>query len=213
MAQSASRQRAAWFGWGMVAVLAVLFAVVALRLLSFNPEAVSEELRPNLLRHPFLFYTHVVIAPFALLIGVWQFLPPTRRNSYHRWAGRLYMVFVGIASIAGFVIATSSESGAAAGIGFMILAVLWLGATAKAYFLARAGNFVAHRTWMVRSYALTCAAITLRIIVPTGIALGQGFTRSYIAAAWGSWIINLVIAELIVRRVRFRETVPLRPPH
>jgi uncharacterized membrane protein len=211
MEQSTFRQRAAWLGWGMVAVLAILFAVVALRLLSFNPEAVSEELRPNLLRHPFLFYAHVVVAPFALLVGIWQFLPLTRRNSYHRWAGRLYVAYVGIASIAGFVIAMTTNSGKGAGAGFMILAVLWLVTTAKAFLLARAGNFVAHRVWMVRSYALTCAAITLRIIVPMGIAMGQGFTTSYIAAAWGSWIINLLIAEWILRRTRFRETAPLRP--
>ena len=211
MRQLALGRSLAWIGWGTVAVLAVLIGVFALRLLSFNPEAVTEELRPNLVHHPVLFYAHTIVAPFALLIGVWQFLPATRRSSYHRWAGRLYVVCVALASIAGFIIATTTESGPLAGAGFMILAVLWFTATAIAYFRARAGNFTAHRVWMIRSYALTCAAITLRIILPTGIALGAGFTKSYIAAAWGCWIINLLISEWIVRRVRFRETVPLRP--
>ena len=201
----------AWIGWGSVAALAVLIGVFALRLLSFNPEAVTEELRPNLVHHPVLFYAHTTIAPIALLAGVWQFLPVTRRSSWHRWAGRLYVVCVALESIAGFIIAMTTETGMLAGAGFMILAVLWFTATARAYFQARAGNFVTHRVWMIRSYALTCAAITLRIFLPTGIALGAGFNKSYIFAAWGCWIINLLIAEWIVRRVRFRETVPLRP--
>lgn len=211
MRQLALGRSAAWIGWGSVAVLAVVIGIFALRFLSFDPEALTEELRPNLVNHPTLFYAHVVIAPFALLVGVWQFLPVTRRSSYHRWAGRLYVVCVALASIAGFIIAMTTEAGPFAGAGFMILAVLWFVATAKAYFLVRAGSFAAHRVWMIRSYALTCAAITLRIILPIGIVLGAGFTKSYIAAAWGSWIINLLIAEWILRRIRFRETVPLRP--
>src|SRR3954451_621823 len=106
MRQLALGRSAAWIGWGMVAVFALLIGVVSLRLLSFNPEAVTEELRPNLVRHPILFYAHTVIAPFALLLGVWQFLPATRRSAYHRWAGRLYVGCVVLASIAGFIIAT-----------------------------------------------------------------------------------------------------------
>jgi uncharacterized membrane protein len=200
----------AWMGWGTVAVLAGFISVVSLRLLSFNPEALSEELRPNLINHPIVFYAHTVVAPLALLFGVWQFLPATRRSSYHRWAGRLYVVCVAFASIAGFVIATTTEIGLRAGAGFMILAVLWFIATTTAYFWARTGNFVRHRVWMIRSYALTCAAITLRIILPAGTTLGASFADSYIVAAWGSWIINLLIAEWIIRRARFREAVPLR---
>ncbi len=202
---------AAWLGWGTIMVLAILTGAFALRFLSFNPEALTEELRPNLLNHPIQFYAHVIIAPVALLVGTWQFLPATRRSSYHRWAGRLYVICVALASIAGFFIAMTTETGMLAGAGFIILAVLWFTATAKAFFLARAGDFAAHRAWMIRSYALTCAAITLRIIVPMGFTVGACFTKSYIAAAWGCWIINLLIAEWIVRRFRFRETMPLRP--
>src|SRR3954451_18480286 len=148
MRQLALGRSAAWIGWGMVAVLALLIGIVSLRFLSFNPEAVTEELRPNLVRHPILFFAHTVIAPLALIVGVWQFLPVTRRGSYHRWAGRLYVACVALASIAGFIIATTTETGPLAGAGFMILAVLWFAATATAYFRARDGSFVAHRVWM-----------------------------------------------------------------
>ena len=196
-------------GWGLIAFLAILIGVTSLRFLTFNPAVLTEELRPNLLQHPLFFYAHTTLAPLALLIGVWQFLPVTRRNSYHRWAGRLYVACAGLASVAGFIIAMTTEAGPLAGAGFMTLAVLWFSATAIAYARARSGDFAAHRIWMIRSYALTCAAISLRIILPVGSALGAGFANSYIAAAWASWIINLLIAEWIIRRIRFRKPMPL----
>jgi hypothetical protein len=68
-----------------------------------------------------------------------------------------------------------------------------------AYVKIRARRYAEHRRWMIRSYALTCAAITLRIILPVGLASGLEFSTSYLLAAWGSWTINLVIAELVVR--------------
>ena len=191
---------AGWFGWGLVVLLAVGVIITSLHYLPFDPEGAPEELRPNYVRNPILFYIHVIVAPIALLSGIWQFLPITRVSFYHRWAGRMYVICVAIAATAGLAVAMTSASGPIAGTGFAILAVIWSAVTAKAYFLARARNFSEHRVWMIRSYALTSAAITLRIITPTGIALGFGFTRSYIFAAWASWIINLLIAEWIIRR-------------
>jgi uncharacterized membrane protein len=191
---------AAWAGWAVIATLAVLIGVISLRFLSLSPEAVSEELRSNLLDHPFFFFMLTIVAPIPLIVGVWQFLPATRRSAYHRWAGRLYVTTVAIASVSGLIIAPTTAIGPAAGIGFAILAVLWFAATAIAFYHIRSRNIARHRIWMIRSYALTCAAITLRIILPTGIALGAGFANSYIVAAWGCWIINLIVAEAIIRR-------------
>ena len=48
---------------------------------------------------------------------------------------------------------------------------------------------------MVRSYALTSAAITLRIITAVGGAVGVTFYDAYVFAAWASWIINLAVVE------------------
>jgi uncharacterized membrane protein len=206
------RRSAAWFGWGVVAFFALLMGLISLRLLSFDPNTVPQELRQNFLDRPVLFYAHALVAPIALIVGVWQFLPVTRRSAYHRWAGRFYVACAAVASVAGLIIAFTTDTGPVVGIGFGILAVLWFSVTARAYLLARSGNFVRHRIWMIRSYALCCAGITLRIILPVGIATGFGFRPSYIVAAWGSWIINLLIAEWIIRRMNFQEVTPHRPP-
>jgi len=189
-------------GWGVLALFAVAFGILALRYLAFDPEVAPEELRQNLLDHPAAFYTHAITAALALIVGVWQFLPATRRSAWHRYAGRTYAALAIVGGITGFVISLSTETGPAAGIGFSILAVLWLAATAIGVAHARSRDFDSHRVWMIRSYALAAAAISLRIYLSVGAAVGVPFDTAYIFAAWASWIGNLAIAEVIVRRGR-----------
>jgi hypothetical protein len=86
-----------------------------------------------------------------------------------------------------------------ASFGFAILAVLWLSSTWLAFQSARARDFSAHRHWMIRSFALTAAAISLRLGLPIAPALGYDFTTGYIVMSWASWIINLAIAEIYLR--------------
>ncbi len=205
----------AWAGYGLVALLAIVIALVSFRFLTFNPQVLDEYLRPNLLDHPIPFYTHVTFAPIALVVGIWQFLPITRRSAWHRWEGRIYVACVAIAGVSGLIVAFTSAAGLAAGTAFAILAVLWLTATGVAYAKVRAGKYAEHRRWMIRSYALTCAALTLRLIIPTGLLLGVDFPTTYLIAAWGCWTINIVIAELIVRFKRPPADLPpdrVRPP-
>ena len=45
--------------------------------------------------------------------------------------------------------------------GFGMLAVLWLFTTAMAYRRVLQGKIQSHREWMIRSFALTFAAVTL----------------------------------------------------
>ena len=47
-------------------------------------------------------------------------------------------------------------------ISFVTLAVLWIFFTATALVKARNGDYVSHRNFMMRSYALTLSALTLR---------------------------------------------------
>lgn len=196
-----------WVAYPLLAFLAVSIGVASARFWTFDPSVLNEFLRPNLIDHPILFYTHTTLAPVALLLGVWQFMPVTRRGWWHKWSGRAYVLCVALASVSGLVVAFTTEAGPIAAAGFAILAVLWFGATAMAYRLARAKNFVAHRRWMIRSYALTCSAITLRLILPIGIISGMSFVHAYWLAAWGCWIVNLIVAELLIARKAGRGAV------
>ena len=52
---------------------------------------------------------------------------------------------------------------------------------------------------MIRSFALTLAAVTLRIYMPIGVTLNQGeFTLPYTIIAWACWVPNLITAEIIL---------------
>lgn len=64
---------------------------------------------------------------------------------------------------------------------------------------------------MIRSFALTASAITLRIYLGLGTALQIPFEDSYPAIAWLCWVPNLIAAELYLR---FMDSTarPLRAP-
>lgn len=186
-------------GYYTLAFLAVAISLVSMRFLTFDPGVLAEELRANLLGNPLLFFLHTTVSPIALLIGVFQFLPATRRTAWHRWSGRAYVLFCMLGAASGLGIAFTTTMGPLVGTGFAILAVLWFAATYNAYRFARNRDFARHRRWMIRSYALTAAAITLRLILPVSGLAGLSFAEGYLIAAWGCWTLNIVIAELIIR--------------
>jgi hypothetical protein len=68
---------------------------------------------------------------------------------------------------------------------------------------------------MIRSFALSLSAVTLRIALLVPIQLQVEFLPIYRLTSWGSWILNLLIAELWLRLgapVR-GQLVAAAPPH
>ena len=51
---------------------------------------------------------------------------------------------------------------------------------------------------MLRSYALTLAAVTLRLYMPAFAIAGVGFDAAYPLIAWLCWVPNLVVVEWLV---------------
>ena len=51
---------------------------------------------------------------------------------------------------------------------------------------------------MIRSHALTLAAVTLRIYLPLELALGMSFHDAYRVVSWLCWVPNLVAAEWFI---------------
>lgn len=149
--------------------------------------------------------THIAFSGFALILGIFQFLKPLRRKapSLHRWMGRGYVLACVGGGLAGGSIALSSTAGPIAGWGFFLLAVLWVPFTLLALVSAMRKDFVAHERWMIRSFALTLGAVTLRLQLPIGPMLtGGDFLAAYIWIAWLAWVPNLIIAELYIATLR-----------
>ena len=81
-----------------------------------------------------------------------------------------------------------------------MLASLWLYTGLMAYIRIKQGDARSHRRWMVRNYALTYAAVALRIYLPLFLMNGMEFIPAYQTIAWICWVPNIVIAEWIFVR-------------
>ena len=147
---------------------------------------------------PLLAACHVLGSGVALLVGGFQFVPAIRerRIVWHRSLGRVYLLAVLVGGIGGLALAQIADGGPVGRIGFAMLGVLWLASGWKAWRAVRRGDIAAHRLWMIRSFALTFAAVTLRLYLGmlTGLA-GLPFEDAYPVVAWLSWVPNLVVAE------------------
>jgi hypothetical protein len=99
-----------------------------------------------------------------------------------------------------------ANGGLTSKVAFITLAIGWLFFTAMAVKKAKDGDYDAHRDFMIRSYALTLSALTLR-------AWKWGINNSvdhlppmdvYRIVAWLGWVPNLLIAELIIWRHKYQ---------
>lgn len=195
-------------GWLVVMLLASVIVLTSLRYFILTPEAaIGQPLGERFAQYISVLQIHIFGSTLALFFGCWNFLEKLRDKyrSLHRWVGRIYLVGVVIGGTAGFYLGLTAFGGLPTQTGFVLLAMLWLSTGIMAYLRIRQGNFEAHREWMIRNYALTFAAVTLRLWLPAFLALGFTFVETYITVAWLSWIPNLLIAELIIKNGKVKE--------
>jgi uncharacterized membrane protein len=182
--------------WGVLMLFAAANGILAMRyLLPHVPLAAA---LPNLKLHRVALGLHASCAGVALLAGPFQIAEwfRIRRRRLHRILGWVYVVAVALGAISAVVLAPQANFGPIAGFGFFTLAVVWLIATGIALRMAIQQRFKDHRRWMLRSYALTAAAITLRILLPASAMMGLPVASSYRAIAWMCWLINLGVVEV-----------------
>lgn len=196
-------RRTAWparVGWLVLTLLCLGVAAYSARYLLDPPRTPAQALG-NPLGVPWL-VIHVAGAVTALVVGRVQFLPRLRRGASppHRWTGRVYVVGCLVGGVAGVVLAPGSFAGPIASVGFGALAVAWIGVTVLGWRAAVQGRFADHRRWMIRSWALTLAAVTLRLYLPLVMILDLPFLPWYRAISFLAWVPNLIAAELWLRR-------------
>lgn len=190
-------------GWAVMAFLAVGVGVYALAMLA-APTYGAPFLAGRIAAMPLAVYGHIAGGAVAMILGAFQVNAMLRQRSLkrHRWLGRVYVIAVLIGAPAGLALAAVSEGGWIAHLGFGLLAVLWFGTTAMAYVQIRQRNILSHQQWMIRSYALTLAAVTLRLYLPASLVSGLSFEAAYPAISWLCWVPNLIVAEWLIQRIR-----------
>lgn len=150
------------------------------------------------------FYMHVFSSVFVLLAGLTQFSSTIMRRLpvLHRAVGFSYIAIVLLVSGPGaFVMALHANGGFPARVAFTFQTVLWVTFTALAFYFAWRKKYILHGEFMLRSYALTFAAITLRAIkLFMGMMHFKGIKplEIYITIAWLSWVPNLILAEIMI---------------
>lgn len=150
------------------------------------------------------FYTHVFSSIFTLLAGFTQFSDQLLKEhrQLHRLIGRLYAWNILLINFpAGMIMAIYANGYLPSKLAFIILDSLWFWFTLKAVIEIKRGNIAAHKRYMIRSYALTCSALTLRA---WKLILSNSFTIDpvtlYMIDAWLGFVPNLLLAEWLIRR-------------
>jgi uncharacterized membrane protein len=181
--------------------LCIGVALVGYRILLLGLEQGFPDMRRHFGHAPVI-WTHALAAGAALALMPFQFWQGlrNRRRALHRWLGRAYVAMVLAGGVSGLYMSFFAITGPVAGAGFFLLALAWLGASGIALAKARARDIPGHQRWMIRSAALTFAAVTLRLYLATSQIVGLPFDLSYTVIAWACWVPNLIVVELWLRR-------------
>ena len=163
---------------------------------------------PRALSSPIPIEIHIMSSVLYCILGAFQFLPNIRRNytKWHRLTGRL-LVCAGIfAALSGlwmthFYSFPESLQGnllyfVRIIVGFSMVMCIFLGVSS---ILKK--RIALHQAWMIRGYALGQGAGTqVLFTIPWMLTVGEpiGFERDILMTA--AWVMNLVVAELIIRR-------------
>lgn len=184
--------------------LALAFAIaVAFVLLAAVPYLTLNEARfgPYWPRRGWLL-AHIAGGMVALLSGPFQlWLGLTdRRMAVHRRLGIVYMAGIAVGATAAFYLAFHTDFGWVFGAGLTGLASAWILTTAMAIVAIKRGHEEHHKEWMLRSYVVTFAFVTFRVLQVTLNGAGIGTLQEQLAAAsWFCWAVPLLVTELVIQ--------------
>ncbi len=198
--------------WWFMAIPATLIALYAFSYLVLRDRMFPSNIAASFQARPWGIYSHVLFGGLALALGPFQFRRSllVRRRSLHRRMGKVYVISALLTGTAGLYMSFYSFGGAWTHAGFGLLALGLITTTALAWIAIRAGDVATHREWIIRSFALLFAAVTLRIELPLLIMAFKAFTPAYRIVSWLCWVPNALWAELRIARTRRTETPVVR---
>jgi len=190
------------------AFFSYLLLKITLQYIPYDTDVAFLRIKQDVIDIPFYkiaFFTHVYTAVLVLPAGFTQFSVYVRRRLpvLHRYTGWLYAaVVVVLAGPSGLYMGIYANGGFISQFSFILLAVLWIWFTIFAVIKALQGDYKSHREFLIRSFALAVSAITLRAWKYLLVFLFEPRPMDvYQIVAWLGWIPNIIIAELIIRRI------------
>ena len=208
------RERGTWLvPLGLIALSLVPIIAGSFRLVELSGGAAVLPAKPT---SPLPLVLHIVSASIYSVLGAFQFSAGLRRRrpGWHRAAGRLLVVLGLVVALAALWLTISTPRFPGSGELYYVLRLVFGSAMVASIvlgFLAiRRRDVARHRAWMIRAYAIALAAGAQVFTLGIGEAVvGKGDTSSALFAGAG-WVINLAIAEWIIRRRPARRIVSVR---
>ncbi|MCU1534219.1 MAG: rane protein [Glaciihabitans sp.] len=213
-----TRSRGQWLapaGLMLLALVPILAGGMRLTELTGNP--IPTPANSRFLDSPIPVVTHIVSATVFSLLGAIQFVPALRRGKarWHRTAGRILIPAGLLTALSGMWMAAFYPHPAGDGTVLLILRLVFGSAMIACIVIGVRAiaqrNFVSHSAWMTRAYAIGIGAGTQAIVlIPGSIVFGSTHEISRTVLMGAAWVINLTVAELVIRRrVRLRRSSPL----
>lgn len=192
---------------GLIVFLAISLSINALTYINFDSTYGFLKLKQQAIATGWYlpaYYAHVLAAGIILLVGLLQLsdLIRLRWLYLHRSLGKIYVFgILFFAAPGGLMMSFFIGRGPWVLASFLLQCSLWFYFTLRAFIAIRKGDVPTHREWMLRSFALTFAAITLRLYVfISSWSFDLSQPAAYGVIAWMSWTLNLVAIEFYIRR-------------
>ncbi len=196
-----------WASLCITFFLIVLLTVNTLSYLNFSADYGFLKLKQHAITSGWYlpaYYAHVLAGGLILLVGFFQLFTKysLRFPKVHKYAGRFYVYGILLFSApGGLVMSFFIDRGNWVLFSFVLQSFLWFVFTAIALKKIIDKNIAEHRKWMIRSYALTFAAVTLRLYVfAFNKQVDLSSEQAYALIAWASWTINLLIVEIYLMK-------------
>ncbi|MBU4433912.1 MAG: DUF2306 domain-containing protein [Alphaproteobacteria bacterium] len=211
MSRSPQPARAAWTTPSLLLALTLVpVAAGAARLVWLA----TGEVRPDSARFaaaPAVLVLHILCACAFCVLGAFQFTPGGSRRwpGWHRAAGRLLAPLGLLAAILGLWATVLYPPGVNDGQLLYGLRLVFGSAMAASLLLGldaiRRRDFASHVDWMTRGYAIGLGAGTQVVVfLPWALLVGPTDQLSRALLMGAGWVINLAIAEGLIRRRRVR---------
>jgi uncharacterized membrane protein len=199
------------FGWHIPALLILLSLVPAVfgtaRLVELARGAEITPANARFFATPLPVVLHIlVVIPYGI-VGAFQFAPGfrRRRRGWHRAAGRVLAVFGLAAALTGLWMAhfypwPEGDGELLYGIRLVFGAAM-VASIVLALRAVRRRDFASHGAWMMRGYAIGLGAGTQVLThLPWFMLVGKPGESSRAVLMGAGWVINLVVAEWIIRK-------------
>lgn len=192
--------------WVPVAGFSLLLIYNTLPYFSFSKDFDFIEERSFLFQNNLynsFFYIHIAAGAICIGTALIQFsryiLKKTK--AIHRWSGKLYVfVVLFLGAPTGLYMSFFAKGSFWERSLFMFMAIFWFITTLYGLSTILKKNVLAHKIWMMRSYAMAMTAVTFRVYHIAFYLLGWDHLENYELSLWISVIGNMLFAEWIIYR-------------